>query len=441
MFLPDYALKAIKLMRDKGYDVYPIGGCVRNHIMGITPDDYDMTTNALPEETLSVFADYTTFDAGMKHGTVSVVIDKHVIEITTYRIETTYTDNRHPDNVIFTRELTDDLKRRDFTMNAIAYDHNSETYFDPFDGITDINNKLIRAVGEPVQRFNEDGLRILRALRFSSVLGFAIETETSMAIHKCKDLLKNISPERIYTEFTKLLCGVNAANVLREYYDVISVFIPDIIPMVGFDQQNPHHCFDVYEHTLATIESIEADPVLRWTMLLHDTGKPETFFTDDKGGHFFGHYKNSTEIAKKTLTELRASNEVINTVCALVYHHDSVIPETKKSVKRLLMKLGYDMTIKLFKVNRADAMGQSPVQTEERLIHIDRLEDIVREIIEENACFSLKDLAVNGKDLINLGISPGKRIGEILTTLLNCVIDGELENEKEALINRASELK
>ena len=441
LFLPDYALKAIKIMQDRGFNVYPVGGCVRNFIMGLTPDDYDMTTNALPGETLKTFEDYTTFDAGVKHGTVSVVIDKQVIEITTHRIETTYSDNRHPDDVIFSRELADDLKRRDFTMNAIAYDHRSDRYFDPFNGISDINNKLIRAVGDAEKRFNEDGLRILRALRFSSVLGFEIEEKTSVAIHKCKGLLNNISPERIYTEFTKLLCGKNVRNVLRAYYDVISVFIPEIAPMVGFDQMNPHHCLDVYEHTLATLEAVEADPILRWVMLLHDTGKPETFFTDEKGGHFFGHYKNSTDIAKSVLSRLRASNDTVNKITTLVYHHDSVIPETEKSVRRLLMKLGYDMTLLLYKVNRADAKGQVPSQIEQRLRHIDVLEDITHKIIAANVCFSLKDMNISGDDIIALGVPPSKKVGEILNTLLTEVIDGELENTKEALINRASGLK
>ncbi len=441
MFLPEYAVEVIENMQNKGHRIYPVGGCVRNYIMGLIPDDYDMTTNANPSETLEAFKDHTTFTAGLKHGTVSVVVDNNVVEITTHRIETSYTDNRHPDKIIFTDNLTEDLRRRDFTMNAIVYDYASGEFFDPYNGIDDIKNKLIRAVGNPEIRFNEDGLRILRALRFSSVLGFHIEKETSAAIHKCKKLLKNISPERIYTEFTKLICGKNVRSILNDYYDVIAEFIPEILPMVGFDQQNPHHCYDVYEHTLVTVESIEADPILRWTMLLHDTGKPETFFKDEKGGHFFGHYKNSTEIAKNILTRLKASNDIKNKVISLIYHHDSVIPETEKSVRRLLMKLGYDMTLLLYQVNRADAMGQAPFQLEERLLHINKLEEITHGIISANKCFSLHDIHISGKDIIDLGIPQGKRIGEILNELLNQVIDGELENTKEALLKRASELK
>ncbi|MBQ4561067.1 MAG: CCA tRNA nucleotidyltransferase [Clostridia bacterium] len=441
MYLPDYAVKAVEIMQKNGYNIYPVGGCVRNHILGLIPDDYDMTTNALPSQVLDVFNEYNTFDSGLKHGTVSVVIDKQVVEITTHRTETSYTDNRHPDKVIFTSELTEDLRRRDFTMNAIAYDPAADSFIDPYGGIKDIGDRLIRAVGDPVERFSEDGLRILRALRFSSVLDFEIEEYTALAIHKCRELLKNISPERIYTEFTKLLCGSNVRNVLSEYYDVIAVFIPEILPMVGFDQQNPHHCYDVYEHTLVAVEAVEADPILRWTMFLHDTGKPETFFEDERGGHFYRHYKYSADIAEKVLSRLRASNDTVSKVTTLVYHHDSVIPETSRSVKRLLMKLGYDMTMLLFKVNCADAKGQAPFQLEERLLHIEKLKTITNEVISANDCFSLKDMNISGKDIIALGVLPGKRIGEILNILLNEVIDGEIENVKETLIERASELK
>lgn len=441
MFLPDYAVKAIKIMQKNGHKVYPVGGCVRNYIMGLIPDDYDMTTDALPKETLEAFSNFTTFDAGLKHGTVSAVIDNNVIEITTHRTETSYTDNRHPDEIAFTKDIYDDLCRRDFTMNAVAYDCEADRYIDPYNGIDDIRNRLIRSVGDPVQRFNEDGLRILRALRFSSVLNFDIEEKTADAIHTCKGLLKNISPERIYTEFTKLLCGRNVRNILTDYYDVIAEFIPEIIPMVGFDQQNPHHCFDVYQHTLVTVESIEPEPILRWTMFLHDIGKPETFFVDEKGGHFYGHYKNSTDIARRVLLSLRASNDTISKVTELIYHHDSVIPETQKSVRRLLMKLGYDMTLLLYKVNRADAKGQTPAQISDRLIHFDKLEEITYKVISANDCFSLKNMNISGKDIIGLGIPAGKRIGQILNALLNEVIDGELENTKEALIKRALELK
>ncbi len=440
MFLPDYAVNVIEEMHKSGYNIHPVGGCVRNFLMGLTPDDYDMTTDATPQETIKVFEGYNLFTAGLKHGTVSVVVGKEVVEITTYRIETTYSDNRHPDEVIFTKDIDDDLRRRDFTMNAIAYDYYSDSFHDPYGGIDDINNRIIRAVGNPEKRFNEDGLRILRALRFASVLDFDIEENTSKAIHSCKYLLDGISVERIYTEFTKLLCGKNVRKILSDYYDVIAVFIPEILPCVGFDQQNIHHCYDVYEHTLATVEAVDPDPILRWTMLCHDLGKPETFFADERGGHFFGHYKSSSLMAKAVLSRLHASNDMIDTVSMLVYHHDSVIPETEKSVRRMLMRFGVDNTKRIFKVNRADAMGQAHYQLDERLARIDRLEAIADNVIEGNQCFSMKDMNINGYDLIDLGIN-GKQIGDVLNALLSEVIDGDISNEKEALIKRAIELK
>ncbi|MBR6514251.1 MAG: CCA tRNA nucleotidyltransferase [Clostridia bacterium] len=441
MFLPDYVLKAVDILNKNGYKAYPVGGCVRNHLMGILPDDYDMTTNATPEEMLVAFKGYSSFDAGLKHGTLSVIIDSQVIEITTHRIESTYTDNRHPDGVIFTRQLELDLGRRDFTMNAIAYEPMTKAYHDPYMGIGDIRNSLIRSVGDAKARFEEDALRILRALRFSSVLGFSIEQKTSDAIHSCKHLLEKISPERIYTEFTKLICGSNAASVLREYSDVIEVFIPEIRPMIGFDQHNIHHCYDVYEHTLATLDAIEPEPLLRWTMLLHDIGKPETFFTDERGGHFYGHYKNSTDIAVRVLTRLRASNNTIDRVKTLIYHHDSVIPESTKSVRRLISKLGYDTLTDLFKVNRADAKGQAPHQLKERIEHIDRLENIAEELMQGVECFDIKHMMIKGNDLISLGIPKGKRIGKILAILFDELTEEKLTNTKEALMKRALELK
>lgn len=441
MFLPEYALKAVKVIQNIGYNIYPVGGCVRNFIMETVPDDYDMTTNALPLQTLAAFSAYTTFDAGLKHGTVSVVINGQVIEITTHRIESSYSDNRHPDNVKFTDDLTLDLMRRDFTMNAIAYDPRNGSYIDPFDGVSDIKNKLIRCVGDAEERFVEDGLRILRALRFSSILGFDIEEETKNAIHKMKHLLEGISKERIYTEFTKLLCGMDVRRVLGEYYDVIAVFIPEILPCVGFDQHNMHHCYDVWEHTLVTLESIDADPLLRWTMLCHDLGKPETYSEDDNGGHFYGHYKNSSEISKRILKRLKASNEMTDTVTLLVYHHDSVTPETEKSVRKLVVKLGERNTRLMLKIKFADAAGQAPFQFEERKAYLERLGVILEEVLASECCLSIRDMAVNGHDLFNIGIPKNERMGIIINTLFCEIVEGKLENKKETLLRRASELK
>lgn len=441
MFLPEYALKAIEIMNKNGHNIHPVGGCVRNHLMGIPADDYDMTTDALPEETLSAFSDFTTFDSGIRHGTVSIIIDDNIIEITTHRTETGYSDNRHPDSVEFTDSLNLDLMRRDFTMNAIAYDAFTNSYLDPYGGINDIEHRIIRCVGDPMLRFSEDALRILRALRFSSVLGFRIEDKTKQAIHSLKHLLCDISNERIYSEFTKLLCGKNAASVLREFSDVTAVFIPEITACIGFDQNNIHHCYDVWEHTLVTIDNIAPDPVLRWTMFCHDLGKPETFFVDERGGHFYGHYKNSSRIAKAILHRLKASNEFIDTVSLLVYHHDSVIPETERSVKRLIVKLGMNNAQRMLKINLADAMGQSRHQLNERKEHISNLTVIMNNIIASECCLNKKSMDINGNDLHLIGVPRGKEMGIILDKLFSEVIDGKTENKKEALIKRALELK
>lgn len=439
MNLPLEVKTAIDILEAANFKAYCVGGCVRDSLMNIAPHDYDLTTNATPEEILNAFNEYKCLTVGIKHGTVTVIIENTQLEITTFRIDGEYKDNRRPENVIFSSSLKDDTKRRDFTVNAIAYSPN-EGYIDHHNGINDIENKIIRCVGEPSKRFNEDGLRILRALRFASCLGFKIDTETAKAIHNQKHLLNNIAKERIFTEFTKLICGKNAKDILFEFKDVIEVFIPEISKMFGFEQNNIHHCYDVYMHTLVSLESIESEPLLRWVMLLHDTGKPHTYSEDDKGGHFHGHYKISAEIAETVLKRLKASNEFTDKVSLLVYRHDTLTPETEKSVKRLLMKIGYENAKLLFKINRADAKAQAKFQIEERLERINRIEAIADSINSKNECYTKSDMDISGKDLILVGIPQGKVIGNILEQLLLEVVDKTVENKKEALIKRALEL-
>ncbi|MBR5514923.1 MAG: HDIG domain-containing protein [Clostridia bacterium] len=440
MYLPEYILNAIDILNHNGYKAYAVGGCVRDSIMELSPNDYDITTDAIPNEILRCFKDYQCLDFGMKHGTITVVLNENNIEITTFRIDGEYNDNRHPDEVIFTPLLCEDTKRRDFTMNSIAYSPN-EGYVDHHNGITDIKKKIIRTVGDPSLRFNEDALRILRALRFSSTLGFKIEENTAKAIHKLKFLLNNIAAERIFVELTKLLCGKNVLYILEEFHDVFELIIPELSPTVGFEQNNIHHCYDVYKHTCVSVANIKAEPELRWAMLLHDTGKPHCYTEDERGGHFYGHYKISADIAKSALCRLKASNQFIQTVNTLVYHHDSVIPTTEKSVKRLIMKHGYPTTMKLFEINKADAMAQAKHQINERLERIDRLTEIAKEINERNECFSLSSMNINGNDLITAGIPKGKSVGKILNKLLLEVVDNKIPNEKSALLKRALVLK
>lgn len=439
MKLPDNISKALMLLSQKGHEAFCIGGCVRDSIMGIEPNDYDITTSADPNEILDCFSAYKCLTVGIRHGTVTVMIDDDPLEITTFRIDGEYIDSRHPESVTFTKDLYEDTARRDFTVNAIAYSP-AKGYIDQHNGIKDIEDKIIRCVGDPVKRFTEDALRILRALRFASVLGFDIETDTCKAIHEKKHLLKDIAKERIFTEFTKLICGTDAKRILLEFHDVIEIFIPEIAPMVGFEQNNPHHCYDVYIHTLTALEAVRKDPVLRWTMLLHDIGKPHCYTEDERGGHFYGHYKISAQTASKVLKDLRASKNFTDTVTTLVYKHDALIPMTEKSVKKLLMRLGADNTMLLFEVNRADAMGQAKHQIRERIERSYLLEKKAKEILEAKECFSLKNMNIKGNDLTALGIPKGKQIGIILNTLLEEITEDTLENEGEILKNRALEL-
>lgn len=439
MKLSNEIITALDRLNSKGHEAFCIGGCVRDTIMGITPHDYDITTSASPEEILECFSDHRCLTVGIKHGTVTVLINNEPIEITTYRIDGEYKDSRHPDNVIFTKELRKDTSRRDFTVNAIAYSP-STGYIDNHNGIKDIENRLIRCVGEPKKRFTEDALRILRALRFASTLGFEIERNTAEAIHSLKHLLNNIAAERIYAEFTKLICGKDARRILTDFHDVIEIFIPEISPMVGFEQNNIHHCYDVYTHTLVSLESIAPEPLLRWTMLLHDIGKPHCYTEDERGGHFYGHYKISAEIAKAVLKRLKASREMIEHTALLVYRHDALIPITERSIRRILMKLGEKDTFLLFEINRADAKAQAKHQIAERLERTDMLEAKTKEIISKNECFSKKSLAISGKDLIALGVPEGRKIGIVIDRLLNEVVDQKTVNIKSALLKRAFEI-
>lgn len=440
MNLPNEVRAAIDILVSNGHQCYLVGGCVRDTVMGKEPSDYDLTTSALPEQIKQCFKAHHCITAGEKHGTVAPVINGSCIEITTFRIDGEYNDSRHPNKVEFSLDIKDDLARRDFTVNAIACTPNG-SITDPFCGIDDIKNRIIRCVGDPYKRFKEDALRILRAIRFASVLDFEIEEQTANAIHALKDNLKNIAKERIFTEFLKLICGKNVKKILADYYDVIAVFIPELLPAVGFEQNNIHHCYDVFTHTLVSMESIEPDPILRLSMFFHDLGKPASYSEDERGGHFHGHYKISAEIAQSVLTRLRASNELAERVVLLVYRHDALIPETDRSIKRLVAKVGEENTRLLFKINRADAMAQAKFQIKERLERTDLLEARLNEIMSAGECIQKKSMNINGNDLIALGIPRGKRIGEVLDILFNEVVEEKLENSKDLLIKRALELK
>lgn len=419
-----------------GHEAYIVGGCVRDWLLGAQPHDWDIATSALPDEIKFCLSDCKLVETGVKHGTITAVIEKMPIEITTFRIDGEYSDNRHPDCVQFTRSLKEDLARRDFTINALAY-HHSAGMIDCFGGIDDLRNQQIRCVGEPDVRFQEDGLRILRALRFSSVLGFTIEESTAKSILKNCGLLRNIAHERINTEFTKLLCGKNVETVLRDYRTVIEQFLPEINAMVDFQQNNHYHVYDIWEHTLKSIASVEATPVLRMTMLLHDIGKPLCYTQDENGvGHFYGHDEKSTEMAKVILQRLKFCSDTADTIVTLVKYHDLSVSADEKRIRRQLSSLGEENLRLLLKVKAADVLAQNP-EFRSRLNDLKEIEAVLNTIIARNLCFSLKDMEINGDDLLSLGIPKGAEIGKILSKLLDEVIENQSPNKHWALMNRA----
>lgn len=430
--LPSYALTAINTLEEAGFEAFVVGGSVRDMLMGKEINDIDIATDALPDETRNTFNAYRTIDTGIKHGTLTVLIDGSPVEITTYRIDKGYTDGRHPDSVDFTRSLREDLARRDFTVNAIAY--NPKTgIIDPFEGEYDIKNMIMRCVGDAEKRFTEDSLRILRGLRFSSVLGFTLEADTMRAAIECRHLLKNVSAERIYAELSKMLCGKDIRRVLLTYPEIFEEILPELRGMNGFDQKNFHHIYDVWAHTAAVTASIEPTPYLRFAALLHDCGKPDCFSLDSEGvGHFYKHARKSTDKAEAALTRLKSDNFTKSRVTSLIKLHDTPIEPEASVIKKKLNKYGEELFFDLIKLQRADNMGQSPAFRHRQETY-NKIEAVAREIIESQQCFSLKDLAVKGDDIAALGLR-GRDIGTALKKLLNAVIDGKAENTKDSLL-------
>ena len=436
MELPKSVQKVLQTLENAGFEAWCVGGCVRDSLLGRVPGDWDVTTSALPEETMAVFGSHA-FPTGLQHGTVTVRSEHEPIEVTTYRVDGAYHDHRRPDSVTFTRSLEEDLRRRDFTVNAMAMDLRGQLR-DPFGGQEDLKHGILRCVGEPDKRFDEDALRILRGLRFAATLDFTIEEETAASIHRNRDLLREIAVERIQVELFKLLAGKHAAAVLRQFPDVIGVFWPEILPMVGFDQRNRHHCYDVWEHTLHAVEAVPCDPVLRCAMLLHDIGKPSCFTMDEAGtGHFYGHSAVSRDLADGMLRRLKCGNELRETIVTLVDWHDREIPRTDKGVRRALRVLGEENLRRLLHIKRGDNMGQAP-EYRHRQVEIDKGEAIMERLLAEDACFSLKQLAVNGHDMLVLGLT-GPAIGNTLNALLDVVVNGEVPNQREALLNKVKE--
>lgn len=438
--MPPVVSSIIRTLEGAGYEAYAVGGCIRDSIMGKEPSDWDICTSALPEDTLRVLGRHNIVENGMKHGTVTVRIEDCNYEITTFRTDGEYLDNRHPSEVTFVRDLREDLSRRDLTVNSLAY-NDSRGIIDLFGGISDIEQHRICCVGDPDKRFNEDALRILRALRFSSQLGFEIEKNTGESILRNAGLLVNISAERIMSEFMKILTGSHCEKLLMEYRDVFAVFIPEIRPMFDFRQRNPHHSYDVWEHTVKVTSFAEPDPILKLASFFHDIGKPRTFTIDERNvGHFHGHPEVSAMLAREILRRLKSDNHTINTVCLLIKLHDQRPPANAKSVRQLVAKTGTECFPMLMSLKRADAKGQNPLMLGEKLRYIDELEGVFYAELANNAVFSLKQMALNGYDLQQIGIREGKRIGIILNELLALVIEGELPNDHDRLLIEAFKL-
>lgn len=437
--MPSQVKNAIAKIESSGHETYIVGGCVRDRICNFDVHDWDVTTSATPNEIMGIFADYTTVETGTEHGTVTVIIQSMPIEITTYRIDGQYTDNRRPEQVIFTKNIQQDLSRRDFTINALAYSERTGIV-DLFGGIDDIRKGIIRCVGEPDDRFTEDALRIMRALRFASVLDFKIESGTAESIHRNKHLLKKISVERFQKELNGLLMGEAAERILNEYRDVIAEIIPEITPMFDFDQRTKYHNLDIWRHTAKSVGESEKEIEVRLTMFFHDIGKPSSFSVDEHGvGHFYGHGKESTILTKKILKRLKYPTKTIEYVSKLVRYHDSVIHPNKKSVARWLNRLSEQGIRRLLFVKRADTIAHAPEYIG-RLDEIDSIEEVVDEVIKDEDCFSLKQLKVDGNDLIEIGITQGMKIGNTLKNLLDAVINLECKNDKDELLNLARKL-
>ncbi len=440
MDMPKNVDTAINLLQSAGFEAYAVGGCVRDSLLGKTPNDWDITTSAKPEDMKSVFAEFHCIDTGIKHGTVTVVIDGEPLEITTFRLDGEYEDNRHPKSVTFTSNLGADLGRRDFTVNAMAYSKMTGTV-DLFGGQNDLKNGIIRCVGDPDRRFNEDALRILRALRFASALDFEIEEKTAQSLLKNRALLGNISEERIAKELLKLVCGKGAKRILTDFAPVLFEILPELQPMYKNSHDNPHHCYDIYEHTLIAVESIDPEPTLRFAMLLHDCGKPAVKKFDENGvAHFYGHQRISAEISAQILARLKVSNKFRDEILFLVSNHDRwELYENTEKMPRYLSKFGLDGVLNLLKVMRADVLAQSP-EYRYRLYQIADAEETAKNLAAQKPCLSLSELQINGRTLMDIGIPQGRKLGAVLAQLLDEVIDGVTKNTQEALTTRAREI-
>ena len=440
--LPSDVSYLLNILEEDGYEAYIVGGCVRDSFLDKQPNDWDICTSAKPEEVIDLLECYDDIEViltGLKHGTITAHVNGENYEITTYRIDGEYSDNRRPDSVIFVDDINKDLSRRDFAINAMAYNWHAGI-IDPFGGYGDLDDKLIRCVGNPDERFQEDGLRILRALRFAATYGFKIEDETAAAIHRNKDLLKNISAERIQSELCKMLCGKGVLDILLNYSDVMVVIIPELGPCIGFNQNNPYHKYTVYDHIAHAVANYDGNDIsIKMALLLHDIGKPECYTEDENGGHFYCHSVPSMRIAKNVMDRLKFDNKTKQEVVDLVLYHDADICPRTRSVKRWLNKIGYEMLDKLINIKGADNGAHSEMAQISLPWRFLEVRKIAGDIMNTQQPFLIKDLDINGNDILALGVEAGPMVGKILNHLLKKVIEEEIENDHWALIEEAKE--
>ena len=431
--LPVKVDNIIKTLEAAGYEAFAVGGCIRDSVLGRTPQDWDITTSAKPQDVKRLFSH--TIDTGIQHGTVTVMLEHEGFEVTTYRIDGEYEDARHPKEVTYTVNLLEDLKRRDFTINAMAYNE-SRGLVDAFDGMGDLQKKVIRCVGNPKERFTEDALRMLRALRFAAQLGFEVEEQTFAAIRELAQTIEKISAERIQTELVKLLTS-DHPELIREVYTsgISDVILPEFSVLMQTEQNNPHHCYTVGEHTIHVVQQVENQKVLRLAALFHDIAKPVCKTTDETGvDHFYGHPVRGSEMARGILRRLKFDNDTTDRVCRLVHWHDDNPELSGKAVRRAMHRIGVEQYPALFAVKRADILAQSGYRRAEKLAYVDAYEQMYRECMEKKECLTIRQLAVSGQDLIAAGMQPGKQIGEMLNELLERVLEDPGLNTKEQLL-------
>ena len=435
--IPNGAQNIIDTLEASGYEAYVVGGCVRDSLLGIVPHDWDICTSAVPSEIESCFEDRRIVETGLQHGTVTIIEDGVSYEVTTFRIDGKYSDSRHPDKVTYTKDIDSDLSRRDFTFNAMAYNERVGL-IDPFGGAFDLIRGEISCVGNANDRFKEDALRIMRALRFASTYGFTISERTNEAIHINKKLLNNIAAERIREELCKIVMGKGVLGVLLNYSDIIATIIPEIEPCIGFQQNNPYHQYTVYDHIAHAVSNYSGDDQsVKLALLLHDIGKPLCYTEDEKGGHFYGHGVYCHDVAEKVMERLRFDNRTSDEVLTLVLYHDAIIEPTTKAIKRWLNKIGPQRFCQLMDVRMADILAHTKGTQASRVDKCNMVKAVLEQVIEEEQCFSISDLAINGHNIMDLGVQEGKRVGEILKKLLDAVIAEDIENEHTALVEYA----